>query len=403
MASKVDIVIHGGGMVGLVMAAYLAELKLRVLVLEKSADQALLQADFLKPRAIDAAAYDRRVSAINPGNQRLLTSLAIWSAVPDCRRADYEWMRVWDGDGSGAINFDAAEVAQPCLGSIVENSVLRAAAWQRLLHFDNVEVRTGVSVEAIHPSDQHVDLTLDNGQLVRGSLLIGADGALSHVRRLLAIPAHQTAYNQTAFVATVETEKPHANTAWQRFTRHGPVAFLPLPQSHLCSIVWSLDDQKAHSVGQLNREEFAHQLGYAFEHCLGEVKLRSDFASFPLIKRHSETYLAPRCALIGDAAHTIHPLAGQGVNLGFQDAACLGQLIGELHARGRDFGLAANLRPFERERKTANYIMQQAMSGFKWLFGETRMLPTLLRNPMLTAADHSGPLKQLIVRQALGI
>ena len=403
MANKQDIIIVGGGMVGLAMAVALAETDWQITVVEKQDFNLDEISKNLANQPISPEFYDIRVSAISPGNQRFLNKLGIWKLIPDSRRADYDWMKVWDADGSGKIAFDAAELAQPFLGSIVENQVLRAAAYNRLQVCSNVKVISGQTIDSIEPNNNKVILSLADGRRLTAKLLIGADGALSTVREHLGITCAQVPYQQTAFVANVKTEKSHENTAWQRFTRNGPVAFLPLPQQNLCSIVWSLDQDKAKTVTNMEAGEFSDKLAHAFERRLGEVELVSPFAGFPLVKRHSETYLSHRCALIGDAAHTIHPLAGQGVNLGFQDVACLSQQLLKLKRLGRDIGLVANLRPFERERKAENYLMQNAMSGFKWLFGHRAMPLTLLRNSAMSAVDSAGPIKRSIIKHAMGL
>lgn len=403
MTSRFDIIIVGGGMVGLTMAAALAESDLSVAVLEKGSFDELTSGDWLVDSHCAANDYQIRVSAISPGNQRFLSNLGIWQNIPLQRKADYEQMKVWDADGDGSIVFDAAEIASPFLGSIVENQVLRAAALRRLQTCPNIEFLESQSVSEIETLADNVSVELVSGQQLSARLLIGADGALSAVRQQLGISSQDQAYGQTAFVANIQTELNHDNTAWQRFTRNGPVAFLPLPKSNLCSIVWSIDSNKAEELQSLDEQLFAIKLGHAFEHRLGQVTAVSKVASFPLVKRHSERYLTERCVLVGDAAHTIHPLAGQGVNLGFQDVACLSLLIAELTKNQRDWSLMANLRPYERERKAENALMQNAMSGFKWLFGHTAMAPTLIRNTALNLADKSGPIKQEIIRRAMGL
>ena len=231
---------------------------------------------------------------------------------------------------------------------------------------------------------------------------IGADGANSLVRRKLDIESKQTPYEQIAFVINVKTELPHQDTAWQRFTPTGPVAFLPLANKNLCSIVWSLDKLLADGLHNISTNEFVKKLQLAFESKLGKVTPVSQHFGFPLIKRHSQTYLKQRVALIGDAAHTIHPLAGQGVNLGFQDAKCLANRIIELKNQNKDFGLKENLRPFERERKTENLGMQNAMSGFKHLFANQTMPVTLVRNFAMSTLNEIPMAKELMIKKAMG-
>jgi len=398
-----DIVIIGGGMVGLAMAAALADTPLRIAVVEKNDFETLLQGEFLSKKMPGNDGFETRVSAISPGNQAFLSALDCWQRLPACRVADYERMRVWDGEGSGSITFDAAEISQPKLGSIVENQALRAALYDRLGHLQRVEFISGVELNSLQQTKNTRRVALSSGEELDAKLVIGADGALSAVRRQLSIACHENQYRQMAFVANVETEKPHQNTAWQRFTRYGPVAFLPLTPPNLCSVVWTLDDEKAQAVKALSSADFERQLGRAFEFRLGNLSLQSDVRGFPLVKRHAQRYLVSNCALIGDAAHTIHPLAGLGVNLGFQDAASLSKVIKQQLGSNRDFSLMANLRRFERERKAENVLVQQSMSGFKHLFGQRDLLPTLMRNWGLSAMDRLQPLKQTIARRTLGL
>lgn len=403
MVNRFDVMIVGGGMVGLAMAASLAESGISIAVFEKSSLEDLDLVNLLSEKSPQASDYAIRVSAISPGNQRLLSQWQAWPKIPSQRIANYQSMRVWDAQGSGEIEFDAADVAQPWLGAIVENQVVRAAVYQRLLTATNVQMFSNRTLQNIQNHAESVEVEFDDGSIFSTKLLIGADGAQSSVRRKLMINSAQMPYQQQAFVANVRTELPHLNTAWQRFTPLGPVAFLPLPDTHLCSVVWSIDNAQAETLHGLSQSEFADKLSAAFERRLGQVELVSNFAAFPLIKRHSDSYLHERCALIGDAAHTIHPLAGQGVNLGFQDVAALSQLITRLYQQKRDIGLKSNLRPFERERKTENYFMQNAMSGFKWVFGQQSLAVTLARNFALSFVDRQAGLKHQIIKRAMGI
>lgn len=403
MSLKYDIIINGGGMVGLAMAASLAESDLKILLIEKQNLLELLPDDLLKEQTIENQDFDVRVSAISPGNREFLSKLNAWQNIPTQRQTNYQKMKVWDGDGTGKIEFSAAEIAQPDLGVIVENRLLQAALLKTIQAYGNIQCCFGSELQQLETFEDYITLQLSDGSEVSSQLLIGADGANSLVREILSIESKQTPYSQVAFVANVTTELPHQNTAWQRFTPFGPVAFLPLVNEHLCSVVWSLDQDKANSIEQLSGDEFAAKLQQAFESRLGQVKAVSRHFGFPLIKRHSQSYLADRVALVGDAAHTIHPLAGQGVNLGFQDVACLSKLIMSLQTQQRDFGLKQNLRPFERERKTENLIMQNAMSGFKHLFANQTMPVTLLRNFAMSTLNNLPMAKEMIIKKAMGI
>jgi 2-polyprenylphenol 6-hydroxylase len=398
-----DIAVIGGGMVGLAAVAALAETGVKVLLIEKQPVDFSQLESFLGQQSFNPTECDLRVSAISPANRQFLSSLGVWQMIPKSALASYDWMKVWDGDGTGYIEFSAQDIAEPDLGVIVENRLIQAALIERIQSFGNVTCVFAAQVENIKVNDDAVELLLDNDESMCCRLLIGADGAHSQVKEKLAIQTSQSDYQQTAFVANVRTELPHQNTAWQRFTPFGPVAFLPLAEPHHCSVVWSLDKAKADKLKDLDVDSFAAKLQAAFESRLGHTELVSDFRGFELIKRHSENYLLPRVALIGDAAHTIHPLAGQGVNIGFQDVVCLTDLIKQLQQKGRDYTLLENLRPFERERKTENLIMQNAMSGFKLLFANQWLPVTLIRNFAMSALNNIPMAKQAIIKKAMGI
>jgi len=403
VSSKFDIAIVGGGMVGLAMAASLAETDLKVLLIEKQNLSEFFPPDLLENKTVKDQDFDVRVSAISPANRELLSQFNAWQNIPKQRLANYQKMSVWDGDGTGKIEFSASQVAEPNLGVIVENRVIQAALLKRIQSFGNIQCVFGFELDDIQISDNHVEIHLSNDQIYKSQLLIGADGANSLVRQKLDIESKQMPYDQIAFVANVQTEIDHQDTAWQRFTPNGPVAFLPLANKNLCSVVWSLDQELAEKLQKISTEEFVKQLQQAFESKLGKVSPVSKHFGFPLIKRHSQSYLKQRVALIGDAAHTIHPLAGQGVNLGFQDVACLSNLIIKLHNQQRDFGLKENLRPFERERKTENLMMQNAMSGFKNLFSNQSMPVTLIRNFAMSALNNIPIAKEIMIKKAMGL
>ncbi|MGB0495671.1 MAG: UbiH/UbiF/VisC/COQ6 family ubiquinone biosynthesis hydroxylase [Kangiellaceae bacterium] len=403
MSNKFDIIVVGGGMVGLAMAAALAESKLKILLIEKQDLDTSLSNGLLENQPIEDQEFDTRVSAISPGNRQFLSQLQAWQNIPKFRQANYEHMKVWDGDGSGKIEFSAAKIAQRDLGVIVENQVIQTALIKQIKSFGNIETRFGVGLKEIESLVDEVMVVIDNGESYKSQLLIGADGANSAVKEKLGMNTTQLDYEQIAFVANVKTEKPHQNTAWQRFTPYGPVAFLPLANENLCSVVWSIDKEQAESLKDIDKQAFAKKLQFAFESKLGEVTAVSEYSGFPLVKRHSQNYLSDRVALVGDAAHTIHPLAGQGVNLGFQDVACLSKLILKLNSQQRDIGKKENLRSFERERKTENLIMQNAMSGFKNLFANQSMPVTLLRNFAMSAVDKMPMAKEMIIKKAMGI
>jgi 2-polyprenylphenol 6-hydroxylase len=431
--AEFDIVIVGGGMVGLAMAASLADTSLKIALVERSNLEQLLNSQFsiAANNERGSCIYQSRVSAISPGSQAFLTQLNCWQHLAAVRVADYEKMQVWNADGSGEVSFDAAMLAQKYLGAIVENDHLRAAIFSQLKTKSNITILDQIEISAIelcqadnlNSAPQSIislqqNFTQTNAssdtsgsektgsskkieQSIKTSLVIAADGGLSVTRQLFKIGVSETAYQQKAFVVNVKTERAHQATAWQRFNQTGPVAFLPLAQANTCSVVWSVDNKQAAALSLLNNEAFALKLNQAFEERLGKIELLTEPQSFALTKRHAQRYLAPGCVLIGDAAHTIHPLAGQGVNLGFQDVACLSHLIIQLLDKGRSINLMANLRPYERERSAENKIMQESMSMFKWLFAQSNLPVTLMRNWGMSALNRAEWVKQIIIKRAM--
>lgn len=407
-----DIVICGGGMVGLAMAAAIADSQLKVALIEKS-DMNKLDIQLSatsqgeKPNNNHINNFDLRVSAISPANQNFLSQLNCWQHLPKNRISDYEKMIVWDQNSDGRIHFNAANMGLAQLGSIVENQALRSAIYQQIKSHHNIHCFDHSQITILTNKENYLEITFNNQlskhkQTIKTQLLIGADGSNSSIRKKFNIFTDEFSYQQTAFVATVETEKPHEKTAWQRFTTDGPVAFLPLSDKNFCSVVWSLDQHKADEITNLNSHDFAQKLSSAFENHLGKIINISDRMHFPLKRQHANSYLAQRCVLIGDAAHSIHPLAGQGVNIGFQDVICLSQLILKLLSKKRDFSLQANLRPYERERKSENQLMQDMMSGFKYSFANKQKLFASIRGRILSSVDNSGLLKENIMRKAMG-
>ena len=385
-----DVVVVGGGMVGAALASALAQRDFSVALLE-AREPAF---DW------DPAGYDLRVSAITRASQQLLQNLGAWQAMLDERATPYQHMHVWDRAGFGEIHFDAADLAEPDLGHIIENRVIVRALWG-LLEDSGAEVLVPVRLAALDLSGDAAMLTLDDGRVLRAGLVVGADGARSQVRELSGIESRGQPYDQHAVVATVHAELGNRSTAWQRFMRDGPLALLPLQQD-LFSIVWSTAPNEAERLCALPQDEFDTLLTEASESRLGQLSLQGARAAFPLRLQHAERYVLPGLALVGDAAHVIHPLAGQGVNLGFLDAGALVDALVGGRERGRTPGAMPTLRHYERSRKGHNTATQLAMDAFKHLFSNDSSVLSLVRNLGLGAAGRLTPLRRLFERVALG-
>ncbi len=377
-------------MVGAALALALAQRDFSVALIE--AREPLLQ--------WDPDSHDLRVSAVTRASQQMLINLGAWDAMVADRATAYQHMHVWDRAGFGEIHFDAADLGEPNLGHIVENRVIVRALWQ-MLDSAGVVLHAGRRIKRQLVAEDGAKLVLDDGSELASGLLVGADGARSQVREAAAIASRSEAYDQHAVVATVRAELGNQSTAWQRFMASGPLALLPMQQD-LFSIVWSTSPDEAERLCALPAGVFNDALTEASEARLGDLTLVGDRVTFPLRLQHAERYVQPGLALVGDAAHVIHPLAGQGVNLGFLDAGGLVDALLDGRASGRDPGALRTLRVYERSRKGHNTATQLAMDGFKHLFGSDSGALSLLRNVGLGAAARLTPLRRAFEKVALG-
>lgn len=388
-----DVVIAGGGMVGLAVACGLQGSGLRIAVLEKA-----------PPQEMDAAAPPAlRVSAINAASERLLQHLDVWSAILALRASPYHGMQVWDRDSFGNIAFDDEQQGLSHLGHIIENQVIHQALWQKASQHSDITLIAPAQLQQVAFGDNEAFVTLADGTMMSARLLVAADGANSWLRNKADIPLAFWDYEHHALVANIRTEQPHDAVARQVFHGDGILAFLPLSDPHLCSIVWSVAPQEANRLQSMPAELFNQQLSVAFDMRMGLCSVESERQTFPLMGRYARNFAAHRLALVGDAAHTIHPLAGQGVNLGFMDAA---ELIGEikrLHQQGKDIGQHLYLRRYERSRKHSAAVMLASMQGFRELFAGDNPAKKLLRDVGLKLADSLPGVKPRLLKQAMGL
>lgn len=390
MSARFDIVIHGAGMVGLLLARALAPLGLKI---------ALLDA---KPVSRwRGGEHDLRVSAVTVASERILRGLGVWEALEAGRVSPFRGIQVWDGAGSGSVSFDAAQLGEPHLGHIIENSLIQTALYDRLGR-DPVTQMIPAAITGIQLQPESLQLTLEDGRRLQTALLVGADGAGSAVRQLAGIEVDRGDYGQVGLVTTIRTERHHGEIARQRFLEGGPLAFLPLSDGR-CSIVWSQPAEVGQARLAASVDEFRHALTEASAGMLGEVLGCGQRAAFPLRRQHARRYSAGRVVLVGDAAHVIHPLAGQGANLGFLDAAVLAEEIAAAHGKGRDVGGQSVLRRYERRRKGENQLMQSAMDGFHKLFATAPAWLSLPRGLGMDITDRLPPAKAFFMRRAMGL
>ncbi|MEP4547473.1 MAG: UbiH/UbiF/VisC/COQ6 family ubiquinone biosynthesis hydroxylase [Saccharospirillum sp.] len=392
-----DLLIVGGGMVGLALAIDSARRGLSVIVVEQ---------DLPEPETAVAGVYSPRVSAISRQSQDWLTSLGVWQHLPAGRACAYREMKVWDGQGQGRIGFHADEVQADDLGHIVENRWLVSALWHQAENTPGLTLVAGRTVQHWDQQTHQVQATLSDDSTVTASVLAACDGRFSKIRRDAGMATREWDYQQRAIVTTVRHQRPHHGVAHQVFLDTGPLAFLPLQDEtsdqQASSIVWSVDNDAVQALLDLPEADFLKALNRAFENTLGELTGCDPRFSFPLQQMHSKAYIAPRLVLVGDAAHALHPLAGQGVNLGFQDAATLAAEWQRAHRRGEDPGSERTLRRYQRQRQGHNLAAMAAMEGFKRLFGSDHPLAVLSRNWGMSQLDRLPLAKRPLISTALG-
>lgn len=392
-----DVVVVGAGMVGslftllLLQDPQLAGLRVAVVEAEPLRDWS------------NTGEFDPRVSALTPASLALIAAAGCGQAFAELRQCAYTDMRVWDADGTGSVHFQARDAGLPHLGVLVENAALQSLLTRALVQRPQVSwlgPQRWQSLERL--AGGRWRLVLADGAVLETGCLVAADGPLSPIREAAGIAVDSHDYHQRALVCIARTEQAHQMTAWQRFLPGGPLAFLPLSDAHHCAVVWSLPEAEAGALGELDDANFRQRLEQALESRLGTVAAVGARYAFPLRARHARDYCLPGLALIGDAAHSIHPLAGQGVNIGLQDAAVLAREMQAAAGSRLPLAHARVLSRYQRQRRGDNALTLHAMTGFQRLFGASDAMLRVLRNQGMRWFDRSGPLKRQVVRLATG-
>lgn len=391
MKEQFDVVIVGGGMVGAAVACCLGGSNLKVAVIEHE-----------YPQAFDASQpHDLRVSALSIASKTILETVGAWQGIEAKRLCPFKRMRVWEG--AGDTEFCSDDIGHSELGYIVENRLTQLALLERIENFSNIELICPVQITQLnysHHSDS--ELVLNNGRTLNTKLIVAADGAQSKIRQGVNIGVTSWDYDQHAMVIYIETAYPQQDITWQRFVASGPQAFLPLT-GNFGSIVWYNSPDEVKRLKSLAPDVLKEELMATFPDCLGDVTRVISSTSFPLKRQHAQHYVKHGVALVGDAAHTINPLAGQGVNIGLLDAAALAQVIMEATQQGRHIGDVSVLKQYEKMRRTENLKMMTVMDVFYQAFSNDFFPLKFLRNLGLGLAERVTPLKNKVMRGAMGL
>ena len=392
MSKKYPVIVVGGGIVGATAACAVAQAGIKVALV-----------DVHNPaRDWPADPVDIRVSALTRASQNILQAVGAWPAMVQRGVGPYDHMHVWDADSVGMLDFDAADTEFSELGHLVENRVTVASLWDRLESFPDASILCPAKVADLQLSHDHAQVVLDDGQTLEADVVIAADGRDSALRQMAGIQTTGWEYKQDGLVATISTEKSHQFTAWQRFLPEGPLAFLPLKNGQ-CSIVWTLSHQTAQEYLELSDKDFLLHLEKASDGVLGKMLEVGPRGAFPLRFQYAKQYTADHFVLIGDAAHAMHPLAGQGANAGLLDAAAIAELIIKAQQTGRPVGSHKLLRQYERWRKGDNLAMMSSMDVINKMYTTQNEAFRQLRGTGMSWVNNSAWLKDYFNRYAMGL
>ncbi|TDP01105.1 UbiH/UbiF/VisC/COQ6 family ubiquinone biosynthesis hydroxylase [Marinomonas balearica] len=397
MAKKYDVIVVGAGMVGSLTAILLANKGMSIALVDKSHGH--------YPLSVPPA-YDARVSAISRHSQSLFEEADVWQKLNASRLAPYRNMKVWDGLGSGSVEFESYSNGLGELGHLIENTVLCDGLMSKVGEMREIDTYFDDVISEYTCTESGVSVELNSARQLDAQLIIAADGALSQLRQQSAFETVEWDYGHHAIVTTVEVDAPHQDTAWQAFGEEGILAFLPLPSvegRHYISIVWSVPPQEADALMSIEEDAFCRRLTYAINRKFTALNLTVPRVAIPLRQRHAKQYVKPGIVLIGDAAHTIHPLAGQGANLGFSDAGALVKVLSNAFKRGEKLGKMKTLRRYQRARMLDNIAMSASMETFKRVFTTRQPAIVQLRNIGMSFCQNSSFIKKQLVAHAAGL